>query len=180
VTFRNRCAQELWPAWASTTGLDYTVIDPQVWLPIVPGNEHAVTAYSDVRELGFWGRTGCNFDPAGSGTCQTGDCGGFACTAGYRFPANATVFVLHRGFTDGYNVAMRVEGATCATHECVADVSACPQTATTVNACGAAVACDDICSDSPTQCCSRPDSGCEGQALGNAPDFADLVITFCP
>lgn len=181
VTFQNRCAQTVWPAWGSTTGLDYTRIEPEVWLPLEPGSDRTVMAYSNVREFGFWGRTGCSFDQEGAGACQTGDCVGFVCGFGFRFPWDATVFHLQWGFFDeGYNVALRVEGATCGTHECVADVATCPQASTTADPCGTPIACDDICSDSTMECCERPSSGCSEGLVSDTRDFQDLVFTFCP
>jgi hypothetical protein len=180
VTLRNRCAETVWPAWESATGLDYTRIDTQVWLPLAPGSDHTVMAYSTARLFGFWGRTGCSFDAGGGGACQTGDCSGFRCGAGYGFPWDATVFQLQWGFVGGYNVGMSVEGATCGTHECVADLATCSPASTTLDACGTPIACSDIC-DSAPECCSSKDSGCsEVHATGDTRTFGDLVITFCP
>ena len=116
VTLHNRCAQTVWPAWASMGGLDNTVVDTQLWLPMSPASDRAITVYGGLRDIEFWGRTGCSFDQAGSGACQTGDCGGFACN---KDPLSTTVFVLKQGFVGGYNLGLRVEGPTCGEHECV-------------------------------------------------------------
>jgi hypothetical protein len=40
----------------------------------------------------FWGRTGCVFNSAGVGHCQTGDCGGrFQCQGWGQIPATLTL-----------------------------------------------------------------------------------------
>jgi len=181
VTFHNRCAQTVWPAYGSAGGLDNSVIDTHLWFPMPPASDRAITVYGGVREIGFWGRTGCSFDQAGKGACETGECGGFICPIVVnQFPASATIFVLDRGFLAGYNVALRVEGATCGSHECVADVSGCPAASLVKDSCGGVIACNDICGDAAAQCCRRAGSGCSstGPSDGSAAD--DLVLTFCP
>jgi len=187
VTFHNRCAQTVWPAWASTGGLDASVVDTQVWLPMAPTSDRTVTVYGGVREVAFWGRTGCNFDQTGSGTCQTGECGGFICgRPGSAEPnrlvaLSTTIFLLEQGFSGGYNLGLRVEGPTCGDHECVADLRTCPAASAASDACGQTIACSDICGGSSSDCCPRPGSGCsEGPSASGAPDVGDLVVTFCP
>lgn len=178
VTFHNHCAQTVWPAWASMGGLDNTVVDTQLWLPMSPASDRAVAVYGGLRDIEFWGRTGCSFDQAGRGACQTGDCGGFACN---KDPLSATVFILKQGFVGGYNLGLRVEGPTCGQHECVADVSTCSHSPVVQDLCGRTIACSDICSDSVAQCCSRVGSGCSGEpSKGDPPGTGDLIITFCP
>lgn len=171
----------VWPAYGSSGGLDNSVVDTELWLPLPATAERSVTVYGGVRELGFWGRTRCGFNSAGEGTCETGDCGGFVCAIKInQFPKDATVFVLDRGFLEGYNVPLRIEGATCGNHECAADVRSCPNASVVKDSCAEAIGCTDICSDSATGCCSTAGSACRstGPSDGNAED--DLVITFCP
>jgi len=181
ITLRNQCSQTLWPAYGSSGGLDNSIIDSQLWLPLPATTERSVTVYGGVRELGFWGRSRCSFDRAGEGTCETGDCGGFVCPIRVnQFPESATVFILERGFLEGYNVPLRVEGTTCGSHECVAELSSCSRGPVVKDACGNAIGCRDLCSGSALQCCSKPGSGCgsTGPSDGNGGD--DLVVTFCP
>jgi hypothetical protein len=183
VTFRNDCTQTLWPAWLPGGGLDNTEIDTELWLPIPPGNEHTVTAYGGVREIMFWGRTGCSFDREGRGACETGDCGGFMCRSDSpHSPVSATVYSLFGGFFQGYNVAMRVEGPACGDHECVANVGDCAEASVVMNDCGDAIACNDTCSGSTAPCCRSRNEGCDDLQYPNdiAGESADLVITFCP
>lgn len=183
MTFHNLCAQTVWPAWGPAGGLDNSIIGPEWWLPMSPASERTVTVYGGVREIGLWGRTGCRFDPSGSGACETGECGGFVCPSSVnQFPASTTIFVLSRGFLGGYNVPLRVEGGACGFHECVADVGGCPGASVVQDDCGMPVACADICGTSTGPCCRRPGSGCSdaGPLGGNPGGSGDLVVTFCP
>jgi hypothetical protein len=151
VTFHNRCAQTVWPAWGATGGLDNSVIDPQLWLPMAPQGDRTVVVYGGVGEIGVWGRTGCSFDRAGNGVCETGECGGFICPIRInQFPANATAFLIEQGFLSGYNLALTADGTICGKHECLAP------------ACDLAPGCDFV----------RPPN--------NLPSYGDLVFTFCP
>jgi len=178
VTFYNRCAQTVWPAYGPSGGLDESVIDTELWRPMSPASERTVTVYGGVREIGFWGRTGCSFDQDGKGTCETGDCGTFVCPFVLsRFPASATVFDLEGGFYGGYNLGLRVEGASCGSHECTANLESCDEASVMKNACGRAIACGDICAAS-TACCTQPGCDTGGLSQGDAAD--DLVVTFCP
>jgi hypothetical protein len=168
----------VWPAFGPSGGLDESVIDSQLWLPMSPGSDRSVTVYGGVREIGFWARTGCSFDRDGNGACETGDCGSFVCPFVLnRFPATATVFELEGGFSSGYNVGLRVEGGSCGKHDCVADLGHCDDVSAVKNTCGRTIACSDICA-AASECCSRPGCDSGGVARGDATD--DLVVTFCP
>lgn len=182
VTFRNRCAKTVWPAWGSGGGLDNSVIDTQLWSPLVPSSDRSVVVYGGVRDIGFWARTGCSFEQSGSGVCETGECGGFACPIVVNsFPASATVFVLQQGFLDGYNVGLRVEGSACGNHECLGDVAHCSDGSAVEDSCGTIVACRDICGASGSACCREQGSRCDPRQFDYDPAGSDaLVITFCP
>lgn len=60
----------------------------------------------------IWGRTGCTFDAAGKGHCQTGDCGGvFQCSSSGATPATLAELTLDAwSGLDFYDVSM-VDGA---------------------------------------------------------------------
>jgi hypothetical protein len=66
----------------------------------------------------FWGRTGCNFDGGGQGTCESGDCpGGLNCAAGTGAKQPVTLgeiaYSLDRSKdSDFYDVSMWM-GSTC-------------------------------------------------------------------
>ncbi|MEI9940517.1 MAG: thaumatin family protein [Pseudomonadota bacterium] len=177
VTLHNHCGQTVWPASAPSGGLENSVIDTQLWLPLLPANDRTITVYGGVREIGFWGRTGCSFDQAGNGTCETGECGGLLCPMAFGFPPSATAFDLEGGFQGRYNVGLRVEGGSCGDHECTANLDDCDDASVLENACGKTIACSDICSDSPT-CCARP--GCDSGGVSHGDSGDDLVVTFCP
>jgi Thaumatin family len=178
VTLHNRCAQTLWPAYGSSGGLDQSVIDTQLWLPMSPASDRTITVYGGVREIGFWGRTGCNFDQEGNGTCETGECGNLICPISVNsFPKSTTIFGLEEGFHGGYNVGLRVEGVSCGNHECTANLDSCDDGSVAKNACGGTIACSDICAAS-TACCTRPGCNSSGVSHGDATD--DIVVTFCP
>ena len=177
VTFHNHCAQTVWPASARSGGLENSVVDTQLWLPLLAASSRTITVYGGVRELGFWGRTGCNFDQAGNGTCETGECGGFLCHAAFGFPASATAFDLEGGFQGGYNLGLHVEGGSCGDHECTANLDGCDDASLIENGCGRTIACSHICSASPA-CCVRP--GCDTGGVSHGDSGDDLVVTFCP
>lgn len=176
VVLQNRCAETIWPAWGRTGGLDQTQADPAFWLPVGPGDQHAVTMAGIVTvEVAFWGRTRCVFDQQGNGSCETGDCGGFMCSGGIsgliEEPRDATVYDLGYGFLHDYNVGMSVRTAGCDDKECQYDLGQCPESALTVTACGNA-ACTGVCPSSASSCCHEFSDGCFGGA--------DITITFCP
>lgn len=57
----------------------------------------------------FWGRSGCEFDGSGSGSCATGDCGSgeVECNgAGATPPATLAEFTLGSGSQDFYDVSL--------------------------------------------------------------------------
>jgi hypothetical protein len=180
VTFQNRCAVTVWPAWGRGTGLDNSAIDPQLFLPMLPASDRTLIVYGGVRQLAFWGRTGCSFDQDGQGDCATGDCSGFACHPLNHFPENATVFDLVRGFLGGYNVGLRAEGVACGSHECVTDLRTCGAASTVVDSCGGAIACSDACSEAAPECCRWAGSECSKEQTDHDSDNDDLVLTFCP
>ncbi|GCE07870.1 hypothetical protein KDAU_51990 [Dictyobacter aurantiacus] len=74
---------------------------------MAPGSTSSVTV-ADNWQGRFWGRTYCNFDSAGVGNCETGDCGGvLQCNgAGGVPPASLAEFNLGgAGGTDYYDVS---------------------------------------------------------------------------
>ncbi|KAH0850743.1 hypothetical protein HID58_091186, partial [Brassica napus] len=63
----------------------------------------------------IWGRTGCNFDKTGTGTCETGSCGStLKCSASGKPPASLAEFTLAAldfydvSLVDGFNLPMSV------------------------------------------------------------------------
>ncbi|KAJ0048727.1 hypothetical protein Pint_16090 [Pistacia integerrima] len=100
-----------------------------VWAATVPGGgkrlNHGetwtITANPGTKEARIWARTGCQFDAAGKGKCQTGDCNGVLQCKGYGVPPNTlTEYALdqyeHQDFIDisnidGFNVPMEFSAA---------------------------------------------------------------------
>nr|3G7M_A Chain A, Xylanase inhibitor TL-XI [Triticum aestivum] len=112
LTITNRCHFTVWPAVALVLaqGGGGTELHPGAsWsldTPVI-GSQY------------IWGRTGCSFDRAGKGRCQTGDCGGSSLTCGGN-PAVPTtmaeVSVLQGNYTygvtstlKGFNVPMNLK-----------------------------------------------------------------------
>ncbi|KAF8410430.1 hypothetical protein HHK36_002959 [Tetracentron sinense] len=163
-TFVNRCDYTVWPgilANAGGPGLDSTGFE------LTKGNSRSFQAPTGWSGR-FWGRTGCNFDGSGQGSCATGDCGSgqIECNgAGAAPPATLAEFTLGSGsqdfydvsLVDGYNLPMIVEGSggsgTCAPTGCVTDLNRkCP----TELSVGAREACKSACEafGTPEYCCS--------------------------
>jgi hypothetical protein len=107
VTFVNHMAETIWVAAApsATSPLSATG-----W--VVPaGGSVTITAPNNLNTR-FWGRTGCVFSSAGTGHCQTGDCGGlFQCKGWGTIPATLAEvnFDAWQGM-DFYDVSM-VDGS---------------------------------------------------------------------
>ncbi|XP_071717680.1 thaumatin-like protein 1 [Rutidosis leptorrhynchoides] len=163
-TFVNKCDYTVWPgilANAGSPSLDTTGFE----LPEESSRSfQAPTGWSGR----FWGRTGCNFDRSGSGSCQTGDCGSgdVECNgAGAAPPATLAEFTLGTGgsdfydvsLVDGYNIAMIVEvsggSGLCETTGCVNDLNQqCPSELRVESGQGCRSACEAF--GSPEYCCS--------------------------
>ncbi|KAK3160152.1 hypothetical protein QOZ80_1BG0055910 [Eleusine coracana subsp. coracana] len=99
----NRCSYTLWPASSPGGGRK---LDPgDSWSLEVPAGNGRV-----------WARTGCSFDSAGNGSCQTGDCAGvLSCKGGGQPPNTLAEFSVGGGtvadffdisLVDGFNVPM--------------------------------------------------------------------------
>jgi hypothetical protein len=107
VTFANKTAQTIWVAAApsATSPLSATG-----W--VLPAGQSITTTTPDNLNTRFWGRTGCVFNSAGTGHCQTGDCGGlFQCKGWGTIPATlAEVNFDAWQHLDFYDVSM-VDGS---------------------------------------------------------------------
>ncbi|KAG6571029.1 thaumatin-like protein 1 [Cucurbita moschata] len=133
-TFVNRCDFTVWPGILANAG-NPTLGTTGFELPKDTSRSFlAPTGWSGR----FWGRTTCNFDGSGSGSCVTGDCGSgqVECNgAGAAPPATLAEFTLGTGgqdfydvsLVDGYNLPMIVEGTggsgQCASTGCSTDLN---------------------------------------------------------
>ncbi|KAF3448523.1 hypothetical protein FNV43_RR09236 [Rhamnella rubrinervis] len=126
---RNNCGFTVWAA--AVPGGGRRLNRGQTW----SFNVKAGTAGARI-----WARTGCKFDGAGYGTCQTGDCGGLLkCTAYGEPPHTLAECALNQynnldffdvSLVDGFNVPMEFsptsQGCTRGIR-CTADISGqCP------------------------------------------------------
>jgi Thaumatin family len=107
VTFLNHMTETIWVAAApsATSPLSATG-----W--VLPAGQSVTITAPDNLNTRFWGRTGCVFSSAGTGRCQTGDCGGlFQCKGWGTIPATLAEvnFDAWRGM-DFYDVSM-VDGS---------------------------------------------------------------------
>ncbi|KAG6385888.1 hypothetical protein SASPL_154771 [Salvia splendens] len=159
-TFVNKCSQTIWPAILGSPQLETTGFELQK-----SGSRafQAPTGWSGR----FWGRTGCNFDETGHGSCQTGDCGSgqLECNGAGATAATLAEFTLGSGsmdfydvsLVDGYNLPMLVEpggggSGQCASTGCVDDLNQrCPAELRAGSGGACRSACDVF--NTPEYCC---------------------------
>ncbi|CAK9186956.1 unnamed protein product [Ilex paraguariensis] len=130
-TFTNKCDYTVWPGILGTPSLDSTGFE------LTKGSTRSFQAPTGWSGR-FWGRTGCNFDGSGQGSCSTADCGSgqIECNgAGATPPATLAEFTLGSGsqdfydvsLVDGYNLPMVVEvsggSGKCASTGCIEDLN---------------------------------------------------------
>ncbi|XP_010912035.1 pathogenesis-related thaumatin-like protein 3.5 [Elaeis guineensis] len=159
-TLVNECKTTIWPA--ITPGENFN----GGGLALRSGQSVVFTA--PVGWSGrIWGRTGCNFDQAGNGSCQTGACGtALKCSASGEPPATLAEFTLAAmdfydvSLVDGFNLPITVmpvngKGGNCSAAGCNTDLrNSCP-TELAVMADGKTVACRSACDvfDTDQYCC---------------------------
>ncbi|TKY70332.1 Thaumatin protein 1 [Spatholobus suberectus] len=130
-TFVNKCDYTVWPGILGTPDLGSTGFE------LSKGSSRSFQAPTGWSGR-FWGRTGCQFDGSGPGTCATADCGSgeVNCNgAGASPPATLAEFTLGTGsmdyydvsLVDGYNLPMMVVASggsgSCAATGCGADLN---------------------------------------------------------
>ena len=161
VTFVNQMSQTIWVAAAPNAS---TPLAATGW--VLPAGQSVTITTPNNLNTRFWGRTGCVFDSAGTGHCQTGDCGGlFQCKGWGTIPATLAEVNFDAwdgldfydvSMVDGSNLPMRINitrssgGTTdkisqngCVPAGCTKPV-ACPS-ALDVTAGGAVVGCISAC-----------------------------------
>ena len=107
MTFVNKMSQTIWVAAAPNPA---TPLAATGW--VLPAGQSVTITTPNNLNTRFWGRTGCVFDSAGVGHCQTGDCGGlFQCKGWGTIPATlAEVNFDAWDSLDFYDVSM-VDGS---------------------------------------------------------------------
>jgi hypothetical protein len=107
VTFVNDMSETIWVAAAPNAS---SPLSATGW--VLPAGQSVTITTPNNLNTRFWGRTGCVFNSAGVGKCQTGDCGGlFQCKGWGTIPA--TLAEVNFDAWDGldfYDVSM-VDGS---------------------------------------------------------------------
>lgn len=162
-TFVNNCQETVW------LGISGSPVLQNNGLILSAGQSTSIEA-SDGWMGRFWGRTGCTFNSAGVGYCETGDCGGvLECGRSGTPPASLAEFNIQtvRDFydvslVDGYNLEISVSpsGGTgnCSTAGCIFDLNTiCPPELQEISN-GTVVACKSACDafNQPQYCCTGP------------------------
>jgi hypothetical protein len=160
VSFVNAVQQTIWVGAGEQT--PQPALATTGW--VLPAGQSLTITVPDRWNGRFWGRTGCSFNAAGSGHCQTGDCAGrFQCAqygvipatlAEFNFNAYMNLDFYDVSMVDGSNLPMYIniaEGATkdpisstgCSAAGCTKPVD-CPS-ALRIHAGGAMVGCESAC-----------------------------------
>jgi hypothetical protein len=180
ILFTNNCPQTVWVAIQTQRGAP----PAQGGFQLDAGKTQTLTLANNWGGR-FWGRTGCSFNGAGAGRCETGDCpGGLNCAGGtgaaqpvtlgeisYSLNAAVDSDFYDVSLVDGFNLPMAVgplrgthgrkPGAPfdCLTPMCATDVNqVCPADLQRKNGGGKVVACASGCTQSgdPALCCAAP------------------------
>jgi hypothetical protein len=108
VTFVNHMDETIWVAASPGSGPASLAVTG--WK--LPAGQQVTITVPNHWNGRFWGRTGCHFDAAGNGGCQTGDCSGrFQCTGFGAIPATLAEYNLDAWDNlDFYDVSM-VDGS---------------------------------------------------------------------
>ncbi|KAH7511416.1 hypothetical protein FEM48_ZijujUnG0015700 [Ziziphus jujuba var. spinosa] len=119
-----------------------------VWAATIPGGGRkldrgqtwSINVKAGTTQARIWARTKCNFDGAGRGKCETGDCGGILQCQAYGQPPNTLAeYALNQfnnldfidiSLVDGFNVPMEfspTSGGCSKVIRCTADINGqCP------------------------------------------------------
>ncbi|KAL1216687.1 Pathogenesis-related protein 5 [Cardamine amara subsp. amara] len=164
-TLRNNCPTTVWPG--TLAGRGPKLADGGFALNSGASRQFSAPAGWSGR---FWARTGCNFDGAGNGRCDTGDCGGLRCNGGGVPPVSLAEFTLvgdggkdfyDVSLVDGYNVKLGIRpsggSGSCKYAGCAADLNAaCPNELKVMGPQNNVVACKSACAafGNPEYCCT--------------------------
>ncbi|KAL3354070.1 hypothetical protein AABB24_018629 [Solanum stoloniferum] len=129
---RNNCPYTIWAA-STPIGGGRRLDSGQTWV---------IDAPRGTKMARIWGRTNCNFDGAGRGSCQTGDCGGvLQCTGWGKSPNTLAEYALNQfsnldfwdiSLIEGFNIPMTFaptnpSGGKCHAVQCTANINGeCP------------------------------------------------------
>ncbi|XP_025822630.1 thaumatin-like protein 1 isoform X2 [Panicum hallii] len=185
-TFTNRCPDTVWPGLLSGSG---TPPLETTGFALAPGQSRSLPAPQGWSGR-FWGRSGCDFDASGKGSCATGDCGSgeVECRgAGASPPATLAEFTLDGAggkdfydvsLVDGYNLPMLVQAAApdCPDTGCLVDLNErCPDELRADDGRACRSACEAF--GSPEYCCN----GAYGNPNTCHPSqYSQLFKSACP
>ncbi len=165
VTLTNTTQQTVWAV--STGNPGYTPPAGGEWV-LAPGQTTTVT-YPSTWNGRIWGRTGCSFDGAGQGSCETGDCGaGITCPNVADDLPSVTLAEFNMQGTgidyydvsqvDGFNLPVTINvvsgqmgvpaNVSCVTAACATNMdsaSVCPAVLQVKDAGGNVIACNSAC-----------------------------------
>uniref|UniRef100_A0ACD5X017 Uncharacterized protein n=1 Tax=Avena sativa TaxID=4498 RepID=A0ACD5X017_AVESA len=172
----NKCPYTVWPAAIPEGG----------GIRLDPGQSAIFHAPAGTKAGRIWGRTGCNFDANGQGSCSTGDCGGvLACTLSGKPPVTLVEYTLASGsgsdfydisLVDGFNVPMSiapVAGSGCHAISCAADINVqCPPELKVEGGCASAC----LKFNTPQYCCPAPAT----PATCPPTDYSSFFKRLCP
>lgn len=190
-TLVNQTGQTIWPGvagssvpngggWELSAGASTTISVPSNWSGRI------------------WARTYCNFDQSGSGSCETGDCGGVLSCNGATGQSNVSLaeFTLGGGsvpdyydvsLVDAFNLPMTITaqgGSGCTTAGCSANLlPSCPSELQDKDASGNLVACLSACSafGGDEACCTgAADSASTCNPAAAPVDSASYFKSGCP
>ncbi|KAL8240382.1 hypothetical protein R6Q59_013737 [Mikania micrantha] len=184
-TLVNKCSYTVWPGILGQPVLDTTGFE------LVNGKSRSIQAPAGWSGR-FWGRTGCNFDESGHGSCATADCGSgeIECHGGGATPpATLGEFTIAAGaapdfydvsLVDGFNLQMIVEAkggsGNCGTTGCVDDLNRrCPAELTVAGGGGCRSACEAF--GKPEYCC-KGEFGSPESCRPTA--YSEVFKTACP
>jgi hypothetical protein len=165
--FINACSFTVWVGLQPNGGIPLLA---RGGFELAAGARNAVTAPAAWGGR-FWGRTGCNFDSGGKGTCLTGDCGGVLdCNgAGGDPPASLAEITLNGAngddfydisLVDGYNLPLSMTPSdgtgTCGAPGCTSNLNSNCPSALQVLSGGTVIGCKSACDQfaTPQYCCT--------------------------
>ncbi|XP_062178062.1 pathogenesis-related thaumatin-like protein 3.5 [Alnus glutinosa] len=158
-TLINNCKETIWPG--VTPGENFN----GGGFTLKPGQSIVFTA--PVAWSGrIWGRTGCDFDKNGNGSCETGACGTtFKCGASGKTPSTLAEFTLADpdfydvSLVDGFNLPMAVKPingkGNCSVAGCDGDLRPTCPAELALKAHGKVIGCRSACDvfDTDEYCC---------------------------
>ncbi|KAI3468769.1 hypothetical protein Pfo_025432 [Paulownia fortunei] len=185
---RNNCPYTVWAA--AVPGGGRQLDRGQTWI---------INVAAGTKQARIWARTGCSFNGAGRGRCQTGDCNGLLQCQGFGVPPNTLAeYALNQfnnldffdiSLVDGFNVPMEFSpnsGSCTRGIRCTADINGqCPNQLRAPGGCNnpcTVFKTDQYCCNSgscgPTDYSSYPKD--DQTSTFTCPGGTNYRVVFCP